>query len=238
MKKLALLVLTILFIIGLSPAYPEEKNHRVTYISLTLEEIKEIMPDILNMTLEVTIIAQKEAEAINMLGVVDKAIRALNIKYSGGSYSVYKNCWWEKDRRKCSGYKGEIGYSFELSDPKEQNKVLDTIDGFKEKYGEKMNYTVSKPQWLISSKIVKTIENELKLEMIDNAQNFAKKAGEKLRKTCSISSIDYDIRRPYFWWRPPIYKSMMIEKSMIEAPEPKKEEKSVNVKASVRIVCD
>ncbi|GAB5047361.1 SIMPL domain-containing protein [Thermodesulfovibrio sp. TK110] len=250
MKRLALFVLTLLFIIGapqklyeflgtplgLSSAYAEEKEYGVTRISLTLEEIKEITPDILNMTLEVTITAQKEAEAINMLGAVDKAIRALNIKYSGGSYSVYKNCWWERDRKKCSGYKGEIGYSFELSDPKEQNRVLDTIDGFKEKYGEKMNYTVSKPKWLISSKIVKTIENELKLEMIDNAQNFAKKAGEKLGKTCSISSIDYDIRRPYFW-EPPIYKSMMIEKSMVEAPEPKKEEKLVNVKASVKFIC-
>ncbi|WP_353683649.1 SIMPL domain-containing protein [Thermodesulfovibrio sp. 3907-1M] len=235
MKKLTLLVLSLLFI-TVTASYAEEKEYEITRIFITLEERKELMPDILNMTLSVNVNTQKEAEAVNMLGVVDKAIRGLNVKYSGGSYSVYKNCWWEKNKTKCSGYKGDIGYSFELKEAKEQNRILDAIDALKEKYGEKMDYTVSHPQWLISTKNAKAAENELKYEIIDTAKDFAKKAGEKLGKICSISSIDYEVRRPYFWDLP-VYKSMNMEKAMMEAPEPKKEEKTLNVKASIRFIC-
>lgn len=235
MKRLALFVLILLFIAGLS--YAEEKDYDVTRISITLEERKELTPDILNMTLSVYVTAPKEAEAINMLGNIDKTLRGLDVKYSGGSYSVYKNCWWEKDRRKCSGYKGEIGYSFELKESREQNKILEAVDNFKEKYGEKMNYTVSRPEWLVSEKKAKTEENKLKLEIIDTAVQFGNKAGEKLGRKCSVSSINYDVRRPYFW-EPTIYKAApMMEKAMIEAPEPKKEDRSLSVKASVGFVC-
>lgn len=236
MRRMILLIGFCIFVLGLTSLYAEEKDYDITRISITLEERKELMPDILSMTVGVNANAAKETEVINMLGSIDKAIRVLNLNYKGGSYSVYKNCWWEKDKRKCSGYKGELGYSFELKDSKEQNKILEVIDEFKEKYGEKLNYTVSHPQWLISGKKIKTTENELKYGIIDTAKDFAKKAGEKLGKTCSISSIDYDVRRPYFW-EAPVYKSMTMEKSAIEAPEPKKEEKSVNVKASVRFIC-
>jgi len=237
MKRMILLIGFCIFVLGLTSLYAEEKDYDITRISITLEERKELMPDILSMTVGVNANAAKEAEVINILGAVDKAIRVLNLNYKGGSYSVYKNCWWEKDKRKCSGYKGEIGYSFELKDSKEQNKILEVIDEFKEKYGEKLNYTVSHPQWLISEKKAKETENELKLEMIDTAINFAKKAGEKLGRKCSLSNINYDVRRPI--WEPPVfYKAApMMEKAMIEAPEPKKEDKVVNIKASVNFVC-
>ncbi|MDW7973136.1 MAG: SIMPL domain-containing protein [Thermodesulfovibrio sp.] len=238
MKTITLSVLFLIFILGLIPVYAEEKDLDIVRISITLEERKEITPDILNITLGINANAQRESEVINILGAIDKAIRALNLNYSGGSYSVYKNCWWEKDKRKCSGYKGELGYSFELKDAKEQNKILETIDEFKEKYGERMNYTVSNPQWLVSEKKAKAMENEIRLDIIDTALNFAKKAGEKLGKKCSISTINYDVRRPYFWEPPIFYKAApMMEKAMIEAPEPKKEDKAINVKASVGFVC-
>jgi len=52
------------------------------------------------------------------MGEVDKELRRLKIDYKGGQYSVFQNCWWEEDKRRCSGYKGEIGYVFLLKDPK------------------------------------------------------------------------------------------------------------------------
>lgn len=235
--RMVLLVVFFILFASLTSLYAEEKDYELTRISITLEERKEMTPDILHMSLGINANAAREAEVINILGAVDKSIRALNLNYSGGSYSVYKNCWWEKDKRKCSGYKGELGYSFELKEAKEQNKILEVVDEFKEKYGEKINYTVSHPQWIISEKKVKDTEKELKLEMIDTAVDFGKKAGEKLGRKCSISSINYDVRRPF--WEPPVfYKAApMMEKAAIEAPEPKKEDKVVNVKASVNFVC-
>lgn len=237
MRGMIFLIGFLLLLTGFTSLYAEEKEHEFTRISVTLEERKELTPDVLSMTVGVNANAVKEADVINMLGSVDKAIRALNLNYKGGSYSVYKNCWWEKDKRKCSGYKGEIGYSFELKDSKEQIKVLEVIDEFKEKYGERLNYTVSHPQWLISEKKTKETENELKLDMIDTAINFAKRAGERLGKKCSISSINYDVRRPT--WEPPfLYRAApVMEKASIEAPEPKKEDKAVNIKASIGYIC-
>ncbi len=235
MKRLIFVAFILLFMAQYS--YAEEKDSNITRISITLEEQREIIPDILNMTLSFNATAQKEAEVLNILGSIDKNIRALGVKYSGGSYSVYKNCNWENNKYKCSGYEGDIEYSFQLKEPTEQNKIYEAVDSFKEKYGEKVNYSVTRPQWLVSEKKAKSEEDNLKLEIIDTAKQFGNKAGEKLGKKCSISSINYDVRRPYFF-EPGIYKAVtMMNKSMIEAPEPKKEDKTLNVKASLDFIC-
>lgn len=216
----------------------KQKEYELTRISIIIEEKKEISPDILNMNLSIAAKAQKESEVINILGAIDTSIRELKFAYSGGSYSVYKNCWWEKNKWKCSGYKGDLSYSFRLKDPKEQNKILESVEEIKEKYGEAITYTVTNPQWIITEKKYKEIENVLKIEIIDTAIDFAKKAGDKIGRQCFISNVDYDIKR--FWGQPVIYKSAVadtVAERAIEAPEPKKEEKSVTVKAQIKFVC-
>lgn len=234
MKAFVLSILAIL--LSITVVYAQETEQDITHISITLEEIKVLTPDVLSMTLEFNVTTKKEAEAVNILGAIDKAIRGLNLKYTGGNYSVYKNCWWEKYTYECSGYKGSNGYVFELKEAKEQNKVIEVLEDFKEKYKDKINYTVSSPEWVVTEKTAKTEESELKLKIIDSAKDFAKKVSEKLGKTCFISTINYDVRRPYFW--EPIYlKSLEMAKSAIEAPEPKKEDKTLSVKASVSLRC-
>lgn len=235
MRVLTTTVLT--FSLGLVFAHANQKDSDATTIGIILEGRKEIIPDILRMTIEINAVESKESEVINILGSLDKTIRGLNLSYSGGSYSVYKNCWWDKDKRKCIGYKGDITYNFSLKDVKEQNKILDILDDFKEKYGEKLNYSISRPQWIVSEKNLKTSESEVKLEMIDIAVDFGKKAGEKLNKNCSIYRMNYEVRQP-FWEYIPVYKSTLaIEKSNIEAPEPKKEDKAISVKVNVEFKC-
>uniref|UniRef100_A0A7C4AIJ0 DUF541 domain-containing protein n=1 Tax=Thermodesulfovibrio aggregans TaxID=86166 RepID=A0A7C4AIJ0_9BACT len=236
MKKLMIILFTT-FLLSFTSAFAQD-DEKMTKVSITLEEAKELIPDILNMTVGVNVNTAKEVDAINMLGAVDKSLRNLGFEYRGGKYSVYKNCWWEKNKQKCSGYKGSIHYVFELKEPSEQNKILEILSNFKEKYGEKMDFTVSEPEWIVSKKNLRKVEEELKIEIIDTAKNFAKKVSEKLNKACNLTSIDYDIRRPSWWWRE--YDEGIFLKSaktMIEAPEPKKEEKTVSVKASVRMVC-
>jgi len=44
------------------------------------------------MNIEINVSTSKETEAVNMLGELDKSIKKLGIEYSGGKYSVYKNC--------------------------------------------------------------------------------------------------------------------------------------------------
>lgn len=217
----------------------QPKEYELTRISIIFEEKRDIQPDVLNMNLSVSVKTQKESEAINILGAVDRAVRALSIDYSGGSYSVYKNCWWEKGKLKCSGYKGDLQYIFKLKDPKEQNRILEAIEGIKDRYGEVLSYTVSNPQWIVTEKKFREMENSLKLEIIDSAIEFAKKVGEKIGRKCSISNIDYDIRRTY--WEPPVLLKSTVTgidaEKAIESPEPKKEDKTVTVKAQVRFIC-
>jgi len=112
----------ILLIIGIRGSFATENE--VTKITITLAKARQLTPDVLMMNIEINVSTSKETEAVNMLGELDKSIKKLGIEYSGGKYSVYKNCWWEKDRQKCSGSKGVIRYTFQLKDPNEQNNIL------------------------------------------------------------------------------------------------------------------
>lgn len=239
--KVFLVLLTIFLLVPIYPSLGQAKEDLKetdrTVITITLEERKELMPDTLSLNLLVSAKADKEAEVLNMLGGVDKSLRALKFDYSGGSYLVSKNCWWEKDRHKCVGYKGELNYLFRLKEAKEQNKILETVDEIKEKYGEKLSYSVSSPQWSISEKKIREAEEELKIKLIDSAKEFLKTVSNRLGRSCNISEINYDIRRPYFEQSIMLKAAPMREALSIEAPETKKEERTVSVRAQVRLFC-
>lgn len=213
------------------------KETERTVVLIILEERKELMPDTLYFNFSISAKSERESDVINMLGLVDKKIRDLKFDYSGGSYSVFKNCWWEKEKRKCMGYIGEVNYQFKLKETKEQNRLLEAVDDIKERYGEKLNYTVSSPQWSISERRIRESQEELKLLIIDSAKLFANKIADKIKRTCMISEINYDTGRLYFE-QPVMFKAAtMSETRTIEAPEPKRDEKSVIVKAQIRLIC-
>lgn len=216
-------------------AKDEFKETDRTVVIMSLEERKELMPDRLSINLIVSAKADREAEVINILGGVDKSIRALKYDYSGGSYLVTKNCWWDKDRRKCAGYRGEINYHFRLKEVNEQNKILETVDEAKEKHGEKLSYSVSSPQWSISEKKIREAEEELKFNIVDSAKEFSKTLSNRLGRACTISEINYEIRRPIFEHSYMLKAAPMRE--AIEAPEPKREERAVSVRAQVKFFC-
>lgn len=230
MKKT--IFLSIILALFCTYAYAQDKDENITKVSIILEQTREIVPDILSMSLYVNVTTPKEIETINALGAIDKAIRNLNLDYKGGKYSVYKRCWWEKDRQKCQGYRGSSGYIFELKDATAQNQIFEMMERFKEKYGEEMNFTVSEPQWIVSKKNTTKVEDELKLEIIDTAKDFSEKVSKKLGKTCYISNIDYEIRRPSYGPEP-----IFLKTKSIEAPEPKKEELVIGVKVGVKLNC-
>lgn len=244
MNKIIGIISLFILIIGVSIVWAEDKSeeHKITRIYITLEERKEIEPDKLLLKVEITAKKQREGEVINLLGAIDKEIRALKLDYKGGSYSVNKNCFLEKNKWRCIGYLGNLIYSFYLKEPREQNQVLEILEAFKEKEGGSLEYHVSDPTWIISEKLYKEKERELKLEILSTAVEFGKQAGERLGRRCVISKIDYEIRGFYFPlpYRP-ILKSSGLEMEKagpsIEAPEPKKDEKAIHIKAQVSYVC-
>ncbi len=236
MKGLIFALAILFLILVFSFAYADEKDLDLTKVSITFEERKELTPDIFQMFLSVNVLTNKEREAINMLGDVDKEIRTIGLNYSGGNYSIYKNCWWEKEKRKCSGFRGTLNYNFQLKDVKEGNKILEIIDSFKEKYGASLNYSLSEPQWILSEKTRKSAEEELKLSLLDTAKAFLKKLSNKLEKKCSISHVDYDLKAPSFR-EFSAFQARSAEQAPIEAPEPKKEKQVITINANVKYVC-
>jgi len=96
--------------------------------------------------------------------------------------------------------------------------------------------------WIISEKLYKEKERELKLDILSTAVEFGKQAGERLGRRCVVSNINYEVRGFYFL---PVHRTVMksaeleVEKAapLIEAPEPKRDEKTIYIKAQVSYIC-
>lgn len=241
MKKVMIFTIVFIIFLSISNAFSEPVDSTKVYI--TLEETKELIPDIYVISISINVNSVQEAETIKILGIVDKSIKNLHLNYKGGKYNVYRNCWWEKGKEKCSGYKGNVYYYFELEKPEQQNKILETLTELQEKYQDKVSLTISNPTWTVSKKNLKIAEEELKLEIIDTAQSFSKKISEKIGKICHITEINYDVRRPPIWYpfrdEDIMLKSATREsKISLEAPTPVKEEKTISVKTSITLICN
>lgn len=237
MRKINLTLLVLLFLCYSSHLLAQSCEKEGTTVSIILEREKELIPDILLLNFKASIFTQKEVEAINGLGDIDKALRQLNLEYKGGRYTIYQNCWWEGDKRKCSGYIGSISYTFLLNNYSDQNRIFDVMDKFKEKYGEKVKFEIQEPEWSISKKRRKVTEEELRLLIVESAKDFSKMISKSLEKSCEIVNIDFTtisipVYRPFY-----LKTTETIEKRAIDAPEPKRDEQSVGIKASVKLRC-
>ncbi|HEA84052.1 MAG TPA: DUF541 domain-containing protein [Thermodesulfobacterium geofontis] len=232
MKRVLLLVLLLIILPQKLNAQSCEENG--TRVSIILEEEKEIVPDTLSINLRISVLTQKEVEAINIMGEIDKTLKGLNLEYKGGRYSVYENCWWEKGERKCSGYKGRVEYVFLLKEVSQQNKIFEILNGFKEKYGEKLKFSIYRTDWIVSEKEAKKAEDKLRLLIIERAKEFSETVSKALDKNCDIELIDYQARTPHPLY---IYPPRAMEKATVEAPEPKREEKTITVRAEVKLKC-
>ncbi len=233
MKKIAIFILFLIFIV--SQLYAKSsKNKEKTEVSIILEEKKELLPDTFALGLNITTLMDTEVQAINVIGKVDKILRKLNLNYKGGKYWVYQNCWWKKNKKKCSGYKATVEYVFLLKEPSFQNKIFKILERFKEKYRKNFNFKVYKTEWIVSERKITHVKDKLRLIIIEKAKNFSAKVSSALGKNCDIKSIDYNLRilPPHYF-----FATKAVENTAIEAPEPKREEKTVSIKARVKLSC-
>ena len=205
-------------------------------MSITLEEKRELTPDTLLLNFRVNVTASREAEALNLMGNLDESLRKLNLEYKGGKYSVRENCWWDKGDRKCAGYKGSIAYSFLLKNYSEQNEIFEVINRFKKEHGEKVKLEVNEPEWIVSEKRRKEAERELTVLIFERAKEFSKTASKALGKTCDVETINYE-KGPLRYHPEQFSTFISAEASVVKAPQPEKEEKSVSVRANVKLKC-
>jgi uncharacterized protein YggE len=239
MKKMLLLCVGLLCLFNVSEAFSEtnvDPTH-LTKVSISLEHKKEVQPDVLSLRIHIKVYANKEIEAINILGDVDKRIRKLDLDYKGGNYRIEQNCWWTiRKGKKCEGVNGHIFYNFELKDYKEQNKLYETLNKVTETYPS-LTFDVSEPVWIASQKLTDKVQNEIKIELIEKAQDFRRALTEKLGKTCHITSISFSTER----YIPIVFRTTMLKStqaSEMEAPEPKRNEKTIEVSANVDYLCE
>ncbi|NOY63780.1 MAG: SIMPL domain-containing protein [Nitrospirae bacterium] len=228
-------ILLIILLAGAAMVYANdtvEQENELLIIS-PIEASRSIVPDLYVFSVSVSVISQSESNAINVLGKLDKKVRELGLRYKGGEYSVNKNCWWSENRQVCDGYKGHVYYLFEVDDPSKQNEVLELLSNYKEESHGKIDISISNTTWKVSGKTIKKVEDELKFEVIASSIEFARKVGEQLRMACTISEVNFQPRPTPVY---PMYRTMLKERS-IEAPAPTKGERTVTVRAEVKVLC-
>lgn len=234
--KTFFLLIGVLFLIP-SVALSQESSQKIT-LFVTVEESKDILPDVLSLPVSVEVTGYREARVVNTLEKIDRAIKKLALTYKGGTYSVVKRCWWEEGKQHCFGYRGTVYYNFELPDAEAQSRVMDTIVRLQKRYGNNVTFTVSEVTWIVSEAFLKKTEEELKMQIIDSANEVTKKLSAKLNRTCIIQEINYEFNRfPVFY---PYYKELLEAKKTkeIKTPEPVRDERTISVKALVKVVCE
>jgi len=234
MNKKAFIISAVFTLLPMINAFSDECKE-CTYIKTIIQDKKEIEPDILAVSVDISVKGSKESELINILGEVDKSIRDLGFEYKGGKFSVYKNCWWENNKTKCEGFKGSSFYVFELKNPTDQNKIYEKLSYFSDKYKNKLDYSVSQPEWTASKEKTEQIEYQLKLSVIDKALSFTQQVSKKLNKSCNIKSLDYESDQVYPM---PIYRTMLMKTAeSVSAPEPKNNINFIDIKVKTEIIC-
>jgi len=72
--------------------------------------------------------------------------------------------------------------------------------------------------------------------IFERAKEFSKTASKALGKTCDIETINYE-KEPLRYHPEQFSTFISDEAFVVKAPQPKKEEKSVSVRASVKLRC-
>ncbi len=229
------IALLIILFTGTATIYADDtpKRENKLVIISPVEASRSIMPDMYVFSVSVSVISDSEGKALNLLGELDKKVRELGLRYKGGGYSVNKNCWWSENRQVCDGYKGHVYYLFEMKDPSKQNKVLQLLSNYKKESRGEIDISISNTTWKVSGKTIKKVEEALKFEVITNSIEFARKVGEQLKMACTINEINFQPRPTPVY---PMYRTMLKEKS-IEAPAPAKGERTVTVRAELKVLC-
>jgi len=198
-----------------------------------IEAKRDILPDRYVFSTDITVVSQRESDALNILGEIDDGIRNLGVRYRGGKYSVSKKCWWEHDKRICNGYKGRVHYIFEMFEPASQDTVLELFSKYKENSRLNIDINISNTGWIVSEDKKRSVTKELRYEAIRNSLDLAEQIAGMLNRLCIVKEINF--QPPPSTVYPP-YRAMMKERS-IKAPEPTKDEYSITIRAETKIIC-
>lgn len=201
-----------------------------TEIRDTVVVSEEVRPDIYSLSLSVSSRGDSESSVLQALSETDARVRALNLPYSGGRFTVFPNREWipQERRYRIVGFVGKINYRFNLKSPSRQEDVIRALEEVKSRFP--INYTISSVGWSVSDSLMRKVQQELKIKALKEARLEALLFGRELHSKCTVEKVDFSTRRP-----PVILESARV-KSM-KLPEPPQNEQNLEVRASILINC-
>ncbi|GAB6077507.1 hypothetical protein JCM8795_01930 [Hydrogenobaculum acidophilum] len=195
----------------LSYAYPN--------ISVKLTANKSLLPSVYKLGIDINHNAQNSDDIIDYLGKVDSMIRALNIPYKGGNFSILKNCFYSNSKYICEGYKGIDNYTFYMKNPKDQEKILNALKG--------ISYEITYSGFVVPKEELDKTKDDLVKVLAKKSIDYAAEFSKIFNKSCFVKSISYVENAP----RP-------IAFSMVKtSPLPAVSKQSVSMDALVNISC-
>ena len=206
-------------------------------VVLPLSVREKVEPDEYYMEVEIRVKGKSEKEVMGLLGRVDGVIRKSKAGYSGGSFNIRENCWWERGKKRCEGFIGTIGYEFYGRDFGFQKKVIRALTGLKEKVGERMEFLVKRVGWRVSDEKEERERARLMILLLKKAGILKKKVEEVSGKRCHVRRVNYGGR-----WYFPLERGFGAAgfaelAENIPVPRPKKEAREVKVSGVVEIEC-
>ena len=141
-----------------------------TEIRDTLVVSREVKPDIYCVSLNVSFRGNSESAVLQALSETDTHIRALNLNYTGGKFTVFPSREWIPEERKYRivGFVGRIDYRFTLKKPSQQEEVIKALEEVKRRIP--INYTISSVGWCISKPLMRRVQQELKIKALKEAK--------------------------------------------------------------------
>lgn len=168
--------------------------HGRLVIKNTVEESKDINPDVYVIPVKISTKGDTRKEVMNTLRKVEEKLfrKDLRMDISGHFVRKTRNGLWV----------GEGSYKFYIGKEENKKRVLNALSKIERKF-RGIHLAIHEPYWDISKTKIKRVTYELQLKIIDASKKLAHGASQKTGMICSIREINLEppkvISEKYKW---------------------------------------
>ncbi len=163
-------------------------------IKNTVEESKDINPDVYVIPVKISIKGNTRKEVMNTLKKVEERLFRKNLRMDIVGHFIRKT--------RDGLWVGEGSYKFYVGKEENKKRVLNALSKIKRKF-RGFHLTIHEPYWDVSKAKIKRVTYELQLRIIDASKKLAHGASQKTGMICSIREINLEppevISEKYKW---------------------------------------
>lgn len=150
---------------------------------------KDLMPNILGVSVSIIIEDSKEELVIKRLEHFNENIKEYNkVEKQLGTFNIRPQYQRSSNSPKIYGYRGELSYKVETTNALHMGEFISMITSLKE--DRDTSVTLNNLSWRVKEDSYNTILDLLRLESINWGENYAKELSGDLKKECKIKSIN------------------------------------------------